>query len=67
MHYGVRHIEPKPQGPFREFRLHGAQKGAILRTMAVDVTNRESLRAAHEEVKKRMPPIGGVMNDATVL
>ncbi|KAK2591733.1 Polyketide synthase 19 [Conoideocrella luteorostrata] len=44
-----------------------SRKGATVRTMAVDITNRDSLGAAYADIKSSMPPIGGVMNAAMVL
>ncbi|KAI0455760.1 hypothetical protein F5B21DRAFT_180963 [Xylaria acuta] len=44
-----------------------SRKGATVRPMAVDITNMDSLRAAHADIKSSMPPIGGVMNAAMVL
>ncbi|KAH7127284.1 hypothetical protein EDB81DRAFT_907428 [Dactylonectria macrodidyma] len=44
-----------------------SRKGATVRTMAVDITNRDSLHAAYAQVKASMPPVGGVMNAAMVL
>jgi len=42
-------------------------KGATIRPMAVDITNLNSLRAAYDDIKSSMPPVGGVMNAAMVL
>ncbi|KAI9654398.1 MAG: Type I Iterative PKS [Bathelium mastoideum] len=44
-----------------------SQKGAVLRVVSVDVTNKEGLRAAYAEMKLSMPPIGGIINGAMVL
>lgn len=44
-----------------------AQRGATLRTVKVDVTNKEVLKAAVESIKSNMPPIGGIINGAMVL
>ncbi|KAI0975861.1 hypothetical protein F4678DRAFT_484062 [Xylaria arbuscula] len=44
-----------------------SSKGAKVRAMAVDITNKESLRSAYAEIKSIMPPVGGVMNAAMVL
>ncbi|TPX13570.1 uncharacterized protein E0L32_006041 [Thyridium curvatum] len=44
-----------------------AQRGAHVRVMAVDITNREVLRAACADVQATMPPVGGVINGAMVL
>lgn len=44
-----------------------SRKGATVRPMAVDITNMDSLRAAYEDIKSSMPPVGGVMNAAMVL
>ena len=47
-----------------EFML---QKRAILRPTMVDVTSKESLRAAYDEIKCCMPPVAGIINGAMVL
>ncbi|KAH9865982.1 hypothetical protein J1614_008546 [Plenodomus biglobosus] len=52
-----------PAGVF-EYLL---QKGAVLRVLSVDVTNKEGLRAAYSEIKSSMPRIGGIINGAMVL
>lgn len=44
-----------------------SQNGAVLRPTAVDVTSKEGLRAACDEIKSCMPPISGVINGAMVL
>lgn len=44
-----------------------SQKGAVLRVVSVDVTNKEGLRAAYTKIKSSMPPIGGIINGAIVL
>jgi SAM-dependent methyltransferase/NAD(P)-dependent dehydrogenase (short-subunit alcohol dehydrogenase family) len=44
-----------------------SRKGAVVRPMAVDITDMESLRRAYNEIKADMPPIGGVMNAAMIL
>ena len=44
-----------------------SQKGAVLRVVSVDVTNKEGLRAAYTEIKSSMSPIGGIINGAMVL
>ncbi|KUJ09893.1 ketoacyl-synt-domain-containing protein [Mollisia scopiformis] len=44
-----------------------SSKGALVRPMAVDITNMDSLRAAYADIKSNMPRIGGVMNAAMVL
>ncbi|KAL5325443.1 hypothetical protein ACEPPN_006568 [Leptodophora sp. 'Broadleaf-Isolate-01'] len=45
-----------------------SQKGAVLRAVAVDVTDKEGLRKAFSEIKSSMPPIiGGIINGAMVL
>ncbi|KAI0097580.1 hypothetical protein GGR51DRAFT_540789 [Nemania sp. FL0031] len=44
-----------------------SRKGATVRSMAVDIVNMDSVRAAHAKIKSTMPPIGGVMNAAMVL
>ncbi|CAK3779972.1 probable polyketide synthase [Lecanosticta acicola] len=52
-----------PAGVFEFF----SQEGARLRTMKVDVTDREALQAAIDNIKIALPPIGGVINGAMVL
>lgn len=42
-------------------------EGAIVRTYAMDVTSRESIRAVVKQIEKEMPPIGGVANGAMIL
>ncbi|KAJ4370703.1 hypothetical protein N0V83_005224 [Neocucurbitaria cava] len=44
-----------------------SQKGAVVRVVSVDVTNKEGLREAYTEIKFSMPPIGGIINGAMVL
>lgn len=44
-----------------------AQKGATVRAMAVDITDRNALRVAYADIKSTMPPVGGVINGAMVL
>ena len=44
-----------------------SQKGAVLRAVSVDVTNKHGLRAAYTDIKSSMPPIGGIINGAMVL
>ncbi|KAL7945270.1 hypothetical protein V8C42DRAFT_357727 [Trichoderma barbatum] len=44
-----------------------SRRGATVRTMAVDITDLDSLRAAYADIKSTMPPVGGVMNAAMVL
>ncbi|POR35115.1 Polyketide synthase [Tolypocladium paradoxum] len=44
-----------------------SRKGATVRTMAVDITNRDCLRAAYADIGSSMPPVGGLMNAAMVL
>lgn len=42
-------------------------EGAIVRSYAMDVTNRTSVRAAHKRLTAEMPPVAGVMNGAMIL
>ncbi|KAJ5100206.1 Male sterility NAD-binding [Penicillium angulare] len=44
-----------------------SQKGAVLRVIPVDITKKESLRAAYTEIKSSLPPVGGIINGAMVL
>lgn len=44
-----------------------SQKGAELRVTSVDVTNKENLTAAYNELKSSLPPVGGIINGAMVL
>jgi acyl transferase domain-containing protein/nucleoside-diphosphate-sugar epimerase/SAM-dependent methyltransferase/NAD(P)-dependent dehydrogenase (short-subunit alcohol dehydrogenase family) len=55
-----------PDVPAGVFELM-SQKGAVLRVVPVDVTNKEGLRAAYTEIKSSMPSIGGIINGAMVL
>lgn len=55
-----------PDVPAGVFQLM-SQKGAVLRVVPVDVTNKEGLRAAYAEIRSSMPPIGGIINGAMVL
>ncbi|RYP90585.1 hypothetical protein DL770_003295 [Monosporascus sp. CRB-9-2] len=41
--------------------------GADVRVFPVDITNKEALSSVHAEVRRTMPPIGGVVNGAMVL
>lgn len=42
-------------------------EGAVVKTYAMDVTSRESIRAVVKQIEKEMPPIGGVANGAMIL
>lgn len=42
-------------------------EGAIVKTYAMDVTSRDSIRAVVKQIEKEMPPIGGVANGAMIL
>lgn len=42
-------------------------EGAIVKTYAMDVTSRESIRAVVKQIEKEMPAIGGVANGAMIL
>jgi acyl transferase domain-containing protein/nucleoside-diphosphate-sugar epimerase/SAM-dependent methyltransferase/NAD(P)-dependent dehydrogenase (short-subunit alcohol dehydrogenase family) len=55
-----------PRVPAGVFQLM-SQKGAVLRVVPVDITNKEGLRAAYTEIKSSMPPFGGIINGAMVL
>lgn len=44
-----------------------SRRGATVRPMAVDITKMGALRAAYDDIKSSMPPVGGVMNAAMVL
>ncbi|KAH0174845.1 polyketide synthase, partial [Aureobasidium melanogenum] len=44
-----------------------SQKGVVLRTMAVNVADKEALRIALTDMSSSMPPIGGIINGAMVL
>ncbi|KAF2763053.1 hypothetical protein EJ05DRAFT_459880 [Pseudovirgaria hyperparasitica] len=52
-----------PEGVF-EFM---SQKGAILRAISADVTDKEGLNKVYAEIKSTLPPIGGIINGAMVL
>ncbi|EAQ87449.1 hypothetical protein CHGG_04068 [Chaetomium globosum CBS 148.51] len=68
--HGARHVVLMSRNPKISPRIldHLAGKfGAIVRPMAVDITNLSSLRAAVTALKTDMPPIGGVMNGAMIL
>ncbi|KAI3401844.1 hypothetical protein diail_8222 [Diaporthe ilicicola] len=42
-------------------------EGAIVKTYAMDVTSRDSIRAVVKQIEAEMPPIGGVANGAMIL
>lgn len=68
--HGARNIvlaSRNPRVPHGVMDYFVSQKGASLRAMAVDITNKEALRAAYAEIKSCMPPVGGVINGAMVL
>lgn len=46
---------------------HLARKRAVLRVMALDISNRDDLYRVYNDIQANMPPIGGVMNGAMVL
>nr|AFI23580.1 PKS-NRPS hybrid [Colletotrichum higginsianum] len=55
---------PKLEGGFiRKMKA----KGVTLEVAAIDVVDRESVRAAHQKIVKTMPPIAGVCHGAMVL
>ncbi|KAF3484360.1 polyketide synthase [Arthroderma uncinatum] len=41
--------------------------GAVVKTMSLDITSRESLHYAHTAITATLPPIAGVMNGAMIL
>ena len=69
--HGARHVVLMSRNPNISSRIlgHMARKfGAVVRPMAVDITNLASLRAAVTAIRDdNMPPIGGVMNGAMIL
>lgn len=44
-----------------------AAEGAIIKTVSMDVTSRESVRMAHDEIRTELPPIIGVANGAMLM
>ncbi|EKV18449.1 Equisetin synthetase, putative [Penicillium digitatum Pd1] len=44
-----------------------ATQGAIIKTVSMDVTSRESVRIAHNEIRNELPPIIGVANGAMLM
>ncbi|KAJ5204641.1 Equisetin synthetase [Penicillium cinerascens] len=44
-----------------------ASEGAIIKTVSMDVTSRESVRVAHDEIRTELPPIIGVANGAMLM
>ncbi|KAE8150730.1 hypothetical protein BDV25DRAFT_139560 [Aspergillus avenaceus] len=42
-------------------------EGAVVKTYAMDVTSRASVRAVHKQVCAEMPPVAGVANGAMIL
>ncbi|OTB16775.1 hypothetical protein K445DRAFT_366105 [Daldinia sp. EC12] len=67
--HGARYIVISSRFPkvSQTFVKHVAHKGATLRVVALDITNRDALHKVYAEVKAKMPPVGGVMNGAIVL
>lgn len=66
---GARHLALSSRNPKIEqawLELVEAE-GAIVKTYAMDVTSRESIRAVVKQIEKEMPPIGGVANGAMIL
>ncbi|KAI0424987.1 hypothetical protein F5Y09DRAFT_347142 [Xylaria sp. FL1042] len=69
VHRGAKHIVLTSRRPnVKEELLQSlAKKGAELRVLSCDVTNRASLRACIDEIERTMPRIAGVANGAMVL
>ncbi|KAM0285942.1 hypothetical protein ACHAO9_008534 [Fusarium lateritium] len=44
-----------------------SRKSATVRALSINITDLTSLRAAQEDIKSTMPPVGGIMNAAMVL
>ncbi|RYO86086.1 hypothetical protein DL764_009059 [Monosporascus ibericus] len=42
-------------------------EGAVVKSYAMDVTSRSSVRTAHKRICAEMPPVAGVMNGAMIL
>ncbi|KAH6637105.1 BcPKS5, polyketide synthase, partial [Chaetomium tenue] len=67
--HGARHIVLSSRRP----KVHPryiedlAALGAEVRVMALDITNREALRACYDTIRAEMPPIIGVANGALLL
>ena len=66
---GARHVVVTSRNP----KVHPTvlanlkRKGADIRIMALDITDKAALAGVHREICSNMPPIGGVANGAMVL
>ncbi|KAK8104542.1 ketoacyl-synt-domain-containing protein [Apiospora kogelbergensis] len=67
--HGARHIVVSSRNPKvpRSFIEHIERKGAELRVVALDVSDREALHRVYQDIRATMPRVGGVMNGAMVL
>ncbi|KAI2630164.1 hypothetical protein GGS26DRAFT_598659 [Hypomontagnella submonticulosa] len=67
--HGARYIVTSSRSPKTSASVveYLANKGATIRVVSLDVTNREALNAIVDDVKSTMPPVGGVMHGAMVL
>ncbi|OAA66673.1 BcPKS5, polyketide synthase [Niveomyces insectorum RCEF 264] len=67
--HGARHIvlgSRRPKVPAR-FVDAMAAEDATVKVIAVDITRRESLRAAYDQMRAELPPVVGVANGAMLL
>lgn len=68
--HGARYIalgSRRPKVDPRFIESLAVEGGATIRVVAVDVTLRESLRAAYDEICAEMPPVIGVANGAMLM
>ncbi|RAK95573.1 BcPKS5, polyketide synthase [Aspergillus ibericus CBS 121593] len=67
--HGARHIVLSSRRPkiSQRFIDTCAAEGAIIKPVSLDVTRRESLRAAVQEIHAALPPIIGVANGAMII
>lgn len=67
--HGARHIVTSSRSPRTSPALveYLAHKGAKIRIVPLDVTDRQALGAFVEDVRATMPPVGGIMHGAMVL
>ncbi|WYZ35340.1 hypothetical protein EsH8_I_001616 [Colletotrichum jinshuiense] len=66
---GARHIVVCSRSPrlSQDVVDHLSQKGAKLRIVSLDISDRDALQAVYRDIKSTMPSMGGVMNAAMVL
>ncbi|KAI0377622.1 hypothetical protein F5Y04DRAFT_291685 [Hypomontagnella monticulosa] len=67
--HGARHIVTSSRSPKTSAAVveYLANKGATVRVIPLDVTDRQALNAFIDDVKSTMPPVGGIMHGAMVL